>query len=326
MTHKDFDRNGMRILVAEDDPVFRKLIARVLADEPVAIEFARDGDEAWQLYQRDRHELIITDWQMPGMDGIALCKNIRASIGEHEVQPFILMLTARKETDDLAKGFYEGKASDFLTKPFHPIELLARLQVGKDNQEMARRLEIAMRRNREMALTDALTGLQNRRSLLDLLRVDEDRALRGRQPLSVILADVDRFKSINDEYGHNTGDMVLRRVSDALRAGVRAGDHVGRWGGEEFLVLLPNTDLIQAAEVAERCRALLTRQEISSEDGRALRVSSSFGVASADGVQRPDVMELVNQADKALYWAKEAGRNRVKIYVPSADPDVRKTA
>ena len=176
----------------------------------------------------------------------------------------------------------------------------------------------------QQALTDALTGLNNRRALLELLRVDEDRALRGRQPLSVILTDVDRFKAVNDDFGHNTGDQVLKVVSDALRAGVRSGDHVGRWGGEEFLMLLPNTDLIQAAEVAERCRALLTRQQVQAEDGRMLRVSASFGVASADGVARPDVMELVSQADRALYWAKEAGRNRVKIYVASADPERRR--
>ena len=325
MKQPSFDPSAMKILVAEDDQITRKLILRTLLDQPQQLLVAEDGSQAWEIYRRERPELIITDWLMPGLDGLELLCRIRASNQDRSIQPYILMLTAKAETGDLKAGFEEG-ASDFITKPFQPIELTARLKVGIQNQTLARELEQARRESEHLALTDPLTGLMNRRALLDNLRTDEDRALRGRQPLSVILADVDRFKSVNDDFGHNTGDRALQVVSDALRAGVRTGDHVGRWGGEEFLMLLPNTDLIQAAEVAERCRTLLTRQQVRCDDGQMMRVSSSFGVASADGVQRPDVMELVNQADKALYWAKEAGRNRVKIYVASADPDYRQTA
>lgn len=325
MKQPTFDPSAMKILIAEDDPITRKLILRTLRDQPQQLLAAEDGSQAWQIYQSERPELIITDWLMPELDGLELLRRIRASNQDRSIQPYILMLTAKAETVDLKAGFEEG-ASDFITKPFQPIELTARLKVGIQNQTLARELEQARRESEHLALTDPLTGLMNRRALLDNLRTDEDRALRGRQPLSVILADVDRFKSVNDDFGHNTGDRALQVVSDALRAGVRTGDHVGRWGGEEFLILLPNTDLIQAAEVAERCRTLLTRQQVRCDDGHMMRVSSSFGVASADGVQRPDVMELVNQADKALYWAKEAGRNRVKIYVASADPDYRQTA
>jgi len=325
MKQPSFDPSAMKILVAEDDQITRKLILRTLLDQPQQLLVAEDGSQAWEIYRRERPELIITDWLMPGLDGLELLGRIRASNQDRSIQPYILMLTAKAETGDLKAGFEEG-ASDFITKPFQPIELTARLKVGIQNQTLARELEQARRESEHLALTDPLTGLMNRRALLDNLRTDEDRTLRGRQPLSVILADVDRFKSVNDDFGHNTGDRALQVVSDALRAGVRTGDHVGRWGGEEFLMLLPNTDLIQAAEVAERCRTLLTRQQVRCDDGQMMRVSSSFGVASADGVQRPDVMELVNQADKALYWAKEAGRNRVKIYVASADPDYRQTA
>lgn len=325
MKQPNFDPSAMKILIAEDDPITRKLILRTLRGQPQQLLDAEDGVQAWEIYQNERPELIITDWLMPGMDGLELLGRIRASNQDRSIQPYILMLTAKAETSDLKAGFDEG-ASDFISKPFQPIELTARLKVGIQNQTFARELEQARRESEHLALTDPLTGLMNRRALLDNLRTDEDRALRGRQPLSVILTDVDRFKAVNDDFGHNTGDRALQVVSDALRAGVRTGDHVGRWGGEEFLILLPNTDLIQAAEVAERCRTLLTRQQVRCDDGRMMRVSSSFGVASADGVQRPDVMELVNQADKALYWAKEAGRNRVKIYVASADPDYRQTA
>lgn len=320
-----FDASRMRILVAEDDVVTRKLILRTLASLEHEVIPAEDGAQAWEIYQRERPELIITDWLMPGIDGLELVRRIYASNEGNTLKPYILMLTSKNETGDLKAGFEEG-ASDFISKPFQPIELMARLRVGISNQTLARELECARRQSEQQALTDTLTGLNNRRALMDLLRVDEDRALRGRQPLSVILTDVDRFKAVNDNHGHGTGDDVLKVVADALRAGVRSGDHVGRWGGEEFLILLPDTDLIQAAEVAERCRTLLTRQQVQSETGQLLRVSASFGVASADGVHRPDVMELVSQADRALYWAKEAGRNRVKIYVASADPEQRRTA
>lgn len=318
----------MRILLAEDDPVNRRKILKALEEElereGYPVHTAKNGMEAWELYQELRPELIITDWMMPGLNGIELCQRIRAANARETVQPYILMLTARAEAEDLRTGFHVGRANEFISKPFDPIELIARFRVGAENQRLARQLERERRINEEQALTDHLTGLGNRHQLMRLLRADEGRALRSRVPMSVVIADVDRFKTINDEYGHATGDRVLERVAESLQACVRSGDHVGRWGGEEFLLILPDTDLIHAAEVAERCRATLTRQQIESEDGRLLRVSSSFGVASADGVDRPDVMELVHQADKALYWAKEAGRNRVKIYVASADPERRR--
>lgn len=313
----------MKILVAEDDPITRKMILKTLSQLDLQVLEATDGEQAWEIYQRELPEIIMTDWLMPGMDGIELVGRICSSNKGRTLKPYILMLTAKNQTADLKAGFDKG-ASEFLSKPFQPIELIARLKVGISNQKLAYELEQARRLSEHQALTDSLTGLSNRRALLELLRVDEDRALRSRQPLSVILTDVDRFKAINDDFGHNTGDRCLKVVSDALRAGVRSGDHVGRWGGEEFLILLPNTDLIQAAEVAERCRTMLTRQLFRAEDGRTMRVSASFGVASADGVLRPDVMELVSQADKALYWAKGSGRNRVKIYVAGADPERRR--
>lgn len=316
----------MRILIADDDAVIRTLIQRVLQKEGYPMLIAKDGTEAWRIYQEERPELVITDWEMPGLNGIELCKKIRKANEESPLQPFILMLTSRNTKKDLAKGFFEALANEFIAKPFNKIELLARFRAGAKSMALQIELEKQRKINETLAMTDSLTGLVNRRALMQTLRVDEDRSRRSRQPLGVVMTDVDKFKTINDEFGHNTGDQVLKVVSDCLRACIRSGDHVGRWGGEEFLLVLPNTDIIQAAEIAERCRALLAQQEIRAEDGRLLKISSSFGVASADGVDRPDVMELVNEADKALYWAKEAGRNRVKIYVASADPERKPSA
>jgi diguanylate cyclase (GGDEF)-like protein len=236
------------------------------------------------------------------------------------------MLTSRSSTEDQTAGFFEARSNEFIGKPFQEIELLARFRAGAESMALHLELEKQRKINEKLALTDSLTELVNRRALMQTLRVDEDRCRRSRTPLGIVMADVDKFKSINDEYGHNTGDKILKVVAKCMQACVRSGDHVGRWGGEEFLMVLPNTDIIQAAEIAERCRASLAAQEIVAEDGRPLRVSSSFGVSSADGLDRQDVMDLVNEADKALYWAKNAGRNRVKIYVASADPERRKSA
>lgn len=328
MSHLDTDApqfadSPMRILIADDDSVIRRLIQRVLQKEGLPMLIAKDGQEAWRIYQEERPELVITDWEMPGLTGIELCKKIRQANEKSPLQPFILMLTSRSSKEDLATGFFEALSNEFIAKPFNKIELLARFRAGAKSMALQMELEKQRKINETLAMTDSLTGLVNRRALMHTLRVDEDRSRRARQPLGIVMTDVDKFKTINDEFGHNTGDQVLKVVSDCLRACIRSGDHVGRWGGEEFLLVLPNTDIIQAAEIAERCRALLAQQDIRAEDGRVVKISSSFGVASADGLDRPDVMELVNEADKALYWAKEAGRNRVKIYVASADPERR---
>jgi diguanylate cyclase (GGDEF)-like protein len=316
----------MQILIADDETVIRRLICKYLQDEGYPILQAKNGRVAWEIYQQERPSLIITDWEMPHMNGIELCNKIRQMNEGSPLQPFILMLTSRSTAEDLAVGFYEAKANEFIRKPVERIELLARFRAGAENMALRVALEAERSRNEQMSLTDSLTGLLNRRALMKTLLVDEDRSRRAHSPMAVILADIDRFKKINDEFGHTTGDKVLQFVAQSMQASVRTGDHVGRWGGEEFLFILPNTDIIQAAEVAERCRTSLVQQQIEAEDGRMVRVSASFGVASADGVHRPPIMDLVGNADTALYWAKDAGRNRVKIYVASADPKQRKMA
>jgi diguanylate cyclase (GGDEF)-like protein len=318
--------NQMQILIADDETVIRRLIGKYLQDEGYPMLTAKNGREAWEIYQQERPALIITDWEMPQMNGIELCNKIRKLNEGSPLQPFILMLTSRSTKEDLALAFYEAKANEFIGKPVERIELLARFRAGAENMALRMALETERHLNEQMSLTDSLTGLLNRRALMKTLLVDEDRSRRGNSPMGVVIADVDRFKNINDEFGHTTGDKVLKVVAQSMEASVRTGDHVGRWGGEEFLLVLPNTDIIQAAEIAERCRATLVQQQIEAEDGRMVRVSASFGVASAHGVQRPEVMDLVGQADTALYWAKDSGRNRVKIYVASADPKRRKTA
>lgn len=306
----------MDILIAEDDAVSRKKLKKALENWGHIVTTATNGEEAWTRYQQGKPPMVITDWQMPGMDGLELCKRIKGDTGtkgqtEDADAVYVIMLTANDSKGELAEGLESG-ADDYVTKPFDRIELQARIRAGERiirlNQEMTR-----------LALTDALTQLPNRRAILKTLRIEESRMLRERRPVGIVMADIDHFKSFNDTYGHQTGDRVLKMVADCLAGSLRAGDQVGRWGGEEFLCVLPGADLIQCAEIAERCRAFVGQQRLTSETGEVLKVSASLGAASTEGADRLDIMTLVQQADKAMYWAKEAGRNRVKIYVSRAD-------
>lgn len=313
----------MNILIADDDSVSRRLLQRTLENWGHTVHVAADGEEAWTLYQQNRARLVITDWVMPALDGPGLCERIStAQQGGHD-PAYVIMLTSRDSTNDLAAGLGAG-ANDFIAKPFHAEELRARLRNGERILALQSELIEAHEQMRRLAMTDPLTQMLNRRAMLDALRRDEDRMRRERRPLAVVMVDLDHFKAINDRHGHAAGDVALRTVGQSLEACVRGGDYVGRWGGEEFLVALPGADPIQCAEVAERCRSSIAAQKIPLDDGEVMRLTASFGSASTEGSDRNELMTLIENADKALYWAKEAGRNRVKIYVPSADPSARR--
>lgn len=315
--------SAMNILIAEDDAASRRLLQKTLENWGHTVHPTANGEEAWKLYQQNRARLVITDWGMPELDGPSLCRRIaETQKGSHD-PAYVIMLTSRDSTQDLAEGLGAG-ANDFIAKPFHREELLARLRNGERILALQEQLIAAREQMRRLAMTDPLTQMLNRRALLDTLRRDEDRMRRERRPLGVVMVDIDHFKSVNDRYGHTAGDVVLQLVGRSLEACVRGGDYVGRWGGEEFLVVLPGADPIQCAEVAERCRSSIAAQKAQLEGGAAAQVTASFGSASTEGSDRSELMTLIEHADKALYWAKESGRNRVKIYVPSADPAARR--
>ncbi len=306
----------MDILIAEDDAVTRRMLQKTLENWGHRVIAAKDGEEALAAYTRGGIHLVLTDWMMPGMDGPELVRQIRSTQLYTSIQAYLILLTSRNSVEDLQAGFDAG-GDDFIAKPWNDIELKARVQSGIRLVELQAELE-------RMAHTDALTSLINRRALVESLRRDEDRMRRENRPIGVVMTDVDHFKSFNDRYGHDVGDQVLRLVGQCLAASVRGGDYFGRWGGEEFLLVLPGADIIQSAEVAERCRMLLESQRLRTKDGRVLHVTASFGAAATEGASRDDIMTLVQQADKAMYWAKDSGRNRVKIYVSSADPAQRR--
>lgn len=293
----------MKILVAEDDPVSCRLLEVTLKKWGYDVVVAEDGDKAWEVLQReDAPRLAILDWVMPGLHGPQICRAVR-SLGDQRYV-YLLLLTAKSEKEDLVKGLEAG-ADDFLTKPFDAEELRARLRAGIRILDLQETLRV-------QATRDSLTGLWNRGATLDLLRRELNRGERQGTPVSVVMADIDHFKQINDMYGHLTGDVVLREVAHRLSSAVRGYDVTGRFGGEEFLIVFPGCAVASAAAQAERLRACINREPVDTPEG-PIPVTLSLGVAASEPVTEVDPDLLLRAADTALYRAKSRGRNCVEL-------------
>ncbi|MGD0775002.1 MAG: diguanylate cyclase [Candidatus Solibacter sp.] len=297
----------MRILAAEDNPVFQSMLRTMLTKWGYQAVIARSGTEAWNVLQSDDSpRLAVLDWMMPGMDGLEICRRIRSARREPYI--YILLLTARTESQDLIEGMDAG-ADDYLTKPFNAHELRVRLRAGRRILDLQEELLKAREALRDQATHDGLTGLLNRATILENLEDELARAARARNPVSVLMADLDRFKSINDTLGHLAGDAVLREAARRLKSAARRYDSVGRYGGEEFLIVLPGCDAADAAVQAERMREAIGATPFLTSS-RPSAVTISLGVAcSANCAQEA----LVREADDALYEAKRTGRNRVVV-------------
>jgi diguanylate cyclase (GGDEF)-like protein len=299
------------ILVIEDSDLQRAEIRRAL--EPAGlfdrILEAPDGLAGLKLLLAESVDVVLCDLEMPGLDGEKLLRvrDSRSNAGEI---PF-LFLTASADTERKVRLLEDG-ACDTVTKPCHPAELIARLRLHLK----IKRLQSELREKNQMlakeSMTDAVTGLRSRRYVTEVLAIEVLRARRYRLPLTVMMADLDHFKRVNDRFGHPVGDIVLRRVSDLLRSLLRATDVAGRFGGEEFLVILPQTDREGAHTLAERWRQSLELTALEAPDGKRIRTTVSVGVAEfLAHMARPD--DLVQAADDALYSAKTNGRNRVAL-------------
>ncbi len=303
----------MRVLLAEDDSVLRHLLESFLVKWGYEVTVAKDGAEAWEVLQaEDAPRLALLDWVMPGMDGVEVCREVRKRMAQPYV--YILLLTARKDNFDVINGLGSG-ADDYLTKPFNPEELEARLRTGKRILDLEDHLVAAREAMYFKATHDALTGLWNRAAILDYLNRELIRARRQAAPLGLLLADLDRFKSINDTCGHLAGDDVLKEVARRMLASVRVYDCVGRYGGEEFLIVLPGCDESNTREKAEQFRKTLGGCAVETSEG-PLHVTLSIGALSTDLWREGDCDTLLRAADAALYRAKGAGRNRVEMAVP----------
>lgn len=297
----------MKILVAEDDPGSRRLVnVRLSAAGHEVIE-AKDGQIAWELFQREPFQMVITDWMMPRLDGLGLIQKIRSN--GHQNYTYIILLTAVDDKSKVVAGLESG-ADEYLTKPFDNKELLARVASGERILKLEEQLIQARHQMETLAMQDGLTGLLNRRAIEEHASAELDLAKRKERPLSVVLLDIDHFKSINDQYGHFVGDHTLHHVAEILTRNLRQYDRIGRWGGEEFIAILPDTKMSEAIEVAERMRAAIAATQLTLENNELYTVQISLGVACASG-HYPSLIKLVHAADLAMYQAKQTGRNRV---------------
>jgi len=294
------------VLIAEDDPIFRRILQSWLQRWQYRVSAVDNGLDAWNVLQKeDAPQMVILDWIMPGLDGIELCHRIR-SRGQSPYR-YVLLLTAKDDKQDIVAGLEAG-ADDYLTKPFEVDELRARIRAGTRILELQEALIRARGALEFEAAHDRLTALWNRGAIVDLLRREIQRGMRTEEPLGIVMADLDYFKKINDTQGHLVGDAVLQEIARRLVAAVRSYDFVGRFGGEEFLIVLPGCDAPDLAVIAERLRCCVADQPIGQTS-----VTLSLGIASIQqGGQGPwDCEILLRAADAALYTAKAGGRNRV---------------
>lgn len=301
--------SGFSVLVADDSPVYRKLVEHALAEDSCSVSFASSGHQAIEILEREHPDLVVTDWMMPDLTGIELCQRIRTSA--EPAYTYVIILTSNAEKENVVKGLSAG-ADDYLTKPFDRNELLARVHVGRRLIDLHRQIEAKNKLLEELALTDPLTGLPNRRAIEDWSARQLSGAARHGFPMWVVLMDLDHFKSVNDTYGHDAGDTVLKKFGEVLRANTRLSDISGRIGGEEFLLVLTHADESNVVVVLDRIRKQLSAERFEW-NGSAIKVTASFGVAGFSGKKAPEFRQLLKQADAALYRAKDQGRNRVEL-------------
>lgn len=314
-------RNGqgtdVQILIADDSIVSRHLLDATLRKWGYDVVVACDGTEAWNILQSENSpKIAILDWMMPGLTGLEVCRRTRANAKEKDVYTYLILLTSKSQREDLIEGMESG-ADDYLTKPFDQHELKVRLRPGIRILELHQELISAREELRDQATKDFLTRIWNRSSILDILERELVRAGRERTPVGVILADLDHFKAINDSYGHFAGDAVLREFVRRMGGAMRAYDSMGRYGGEEFLIVLPGCDATDTQKQAERMRLALDQEAMALNEDLKM-VSCSFGATAWIPGDLATEEALIRVADDALYAAKRNGRNCV-VYIPFSE-------
>ncbi len=306
----------MRILIAEDDFTSRTLLSAVLQKQGHEVMATVNGLEAWSAMERpDAPKLAILDWMMPERDGIEVCRLIRSM--ETDQPTYIIMLTSKDEKADIIAGLEAG-ADDYLAKPFDPGELRARVNVGRRMIELQAKLAAAKNELAYKAMHDPLTGIFNRRAILDSLANELSRARRNGETVGVGMCDLDHFKQINDQYGHQVGDEVLCGFTSVIESNLREYDLIGRYGGEEFLIITPYLKKTGGERVFERLCGKVAENVIHTIAGD-VSITVSIGVSNGTGADTVDA--LLCEADGALYDAKKKGRNCVSYAAPSSAED-----
>ena len=290
----------MKILIAEDDSSSRLLLRATLKKLGHEVFDTESGREAWEAYQKGDYRIVISDWNMPDMDGLELCRKIRSHPAG--CYTYLLLLTANQGKESYLDAMSSG-ADDFLNKPFDKQVLSARLHVAQRILNLHDALRV-------QATHDPGTGLWNRAAILNCLAEELQRAERGKTVVGVALADIDHFKRVNDTYGHLAGDAVLREAAGRLKSVLRPYDRIGRYGGEEFLVVLPGCTSEEAGIVAERMRRCMGGNPVETNQAK-IEMTCSIGVSASVKSDTRDLEALIHEADEALYVAKREGRNRV---------------
>lgn len=301
--------SDMRILVVDDDPLMVEPLKERLRQGGHRVVACSDGESAWEALQGGApFDVVVLDWMMPGMNGLELCRRIRdATEGPYT---YVVMLTGRDDPGDVLTGFEAG-ADDYLVKPFDWAELDARLRVGERIVDLQNALIEARETLRVQAMQDPLTGILNHGAIIDTLKREVDRAHRERRPVSMVLADLDEFKKVNDQHGHLVGDRVLIEVARRMRSCLRSYDSIGRYGGEEFLIVFPNSGPSQASALAERIRSAVSNEPFKVGEVE-MTVTISQGVATWPEPTPAGVERLIHCADQALYAVKHSGRDGVE--------------
>jgi two-component system, cell cycle response regulator len=299
-----------RILVVDDSAVARRLVKQTLEGQPYDLIFARTGQQALDLFEHHRPQLVIMDFVLPDLNGVEICRRMRSAFPSSLV--YILMLTAKTDKDSLVEGLQAG-ADDYLSKPFHHGELVARIGAGIRILDLHHQLHAENKTLEKLALTDPLTGLPNRRAVEDWATRELSGATRHGFSFWVIAVDLDRFKKVNDTFGHEAGDEVLKKFAKILKTYSRRSDICGRLGGEEFLIVITHATAKDVERVVERVRSEIEATPFTFK-GCSLRVTASFGISGFEA-NRPqhDFSTLLAQADGALYSAKRLGRNRIEF-------------
>jgi two-component system, cell cycle response regulator len=297
------------VLAVDDSAIYRKLVEHSLSEQEYEVLYAKNGREALDLFAEHKPAVVITDWSMPDISGLELCRRIRQDFqGFHS---HLILLTSNSDKEQVVEGLAAG-ADDYLTKPFHSGELVARVAVGRRIAALHREIQAKNHLLEEMALTDALTGLPNRRAVDVWASRELSAAARHDFAFWVVMADLDSFKKVNDTYGHDAGDSVLKTFAEILKTHTRQSDLCARLGGEEFLVMMTHSDRGGTKTAVERIRKQFENTNFTL-GGSIVTATASFGIAGFRGNEPPDWNALVECADTALYAAKHKGRNRIEF-------------
>jgi len=292
----------MKVLIAEDDMISLRSLQKSLFEWKYDVTIAKDGEEAWKILQKEDIRLAILDWVMPKLDGIELCRMIREwGLKKDSKYVYVILLTGRDEQEDIIQGLSAG-ADDYITKPYDFLELKIRLQNGK------RIIELEDTRI-HLANIDGLTQLWNKNKILDFFNEEVHRSQRTQNPVGIIMSDVDHFKDINDTYGHQIGDNVLNEIARRLKSSIRLYDKIGRYGGDEFLIVLPECGKKDMEKIAERLRTSVSERKFYT-DKDSFQATISLGATTTEMTPGANSDDLIKASDKALYKAKEMGRNK----------------